>query len=42
MSGLTRRVMLAALVTPVLVLLGALLASLLLWRRWRRPPKASP
>ena len=41
MSGLTRRVMLAALFTPVLVLLGALLAGLLLWRRWRRPPKAS-
>jgi len=42
MSGLTRRVMLAALLTPGLVLLGALLAGLLLWRRWRRPPKASP
>jgi len=42
MSGLTRRVMLAALLTPVLVLLGALLAGLLLWRRWRRPLKASP
>jgi hypothetical protein len=41
MSGLTMRVMLAALLTPVLVL-GALLAGLLLWRRWRRPPKASP
>ena len=42
MSGLTMRVMLAALLSPVLVLLGALLAGRLLWRRWRRPPKASP
>ena len=34
-------VVLAALLRPVLVL-GALLAGRLLWRRWRRPPKASP
>jgi hypothetical protein len=42
MSGLTVRLMLAALLTPVLVVVGALLAGLLVWRRWRRPPKASP
>jgi hypothetical protein len=40
MSGLTVRVMSAALLCPVLVLVGALLAGGLLWRRWRRPPKA--
>ena len=35
------RVMSAALLSPVLVLVGALLAGLL-WRRWRRRLKASP
>ena len=41
MSGLTVRVMVAALLSPVLALMGALLAGGLLWRRLRRPPKAS-
>jgi hypothetical protein len=39
MSGFTVRVMFAALLSPVLVLVGAVLAGLL-WRRWRLPPKA--
>jgi len=42
MSALTMRLMLAALFTPVLALVGALLAGLLMWRRRRRRPKASP
>jgi hypothetical protein len=41
MSGLTVRVMSAALLSPVLVLVGALLGGGLLWRRWRRPAKVS-
>ena len=41
-SRLTVRVILAALLSPVLLLVGALLAGSLLWRHWRRPPNASP
>jgi hypothetical protein len=42
MSGLNVRLMLAALLSPVLVLVCALLAGGLLWRRWRRAPQGIP